>query len=295
MLLVTISLWDHRRKSDKLIELGDVSKMTVSFQGKTSTLERVGRRWTVKNYNGTPVLDTRANEGMVTHLIDLISALSKYDHSDLDSSEADQYGAKAPELAVTVEWNAPNSPSRSTQETVLFGHRDISDKKVFAYFPARALLVQVAANAVILLENKDPLDIRDRRISTFDPDDVEDLTTLGECGPFTLRRDGDHWIGKQGTGKQGRDLNSGSVDVWLENLLTMHYSGVEEPIGNDRAPTAHLFCTLKLVGRKNRTETIFISRIGQDYWATNSQLPGRYQLSKDAFRLFSIPNLSAKL
>lgn len=292
-LIVITALIDRQRRSTapKLASFGDLSKLELSLRGTRSSLrfDRTDGRtdgqghWRLESFADKPAIDSRANENMVIHLIDLIRALKDQTTSPLNAQEANAYGMTNPELAVTLIWDKP-APGH---ETVLFGHRDISGRRVFAFFPDRPLLVEVPAVPLTLIESKDALDVRDRRITTFEPDDVEDLVASGKCGSFKLSRDGDRWL-----------LDSSAIAVedterWLSELLESKYEQIDDTEATARKSTASSVCKLVVIGRRDRRETIEIFKSDGALWTRNSALASTYRLPSGFLSLL-VPPRNAK-
>ena len=267
-LLVIGTLFVEHRKKNTLDPtlFRNASHVEIAIQGVPVSLKKNADTWVVESYDGSPVKDVRANQNFITHLIDLAQNIRVSEARQYDASAAPQYGLTSPRLSLAVAWEAPQSGS----EVVLFGNRDVSGRGTFAFFPKHELLLEVRASILDLIDGKTTLDIRDRRITTFEIDDIEDLATSQDCGDYSLWRDGDRWVWKS-TNRPQRD-----VEKWLTDLLATRYEQIDEELKtSDRT-----LCTIELKGRANRSEKIVISA-AQDsttIWATNSQLPAAYRL-----------------
>lgn len=286
MLLLVLSLCgivtvlDSKRRltEHKLVRLGAVTEIDIRIKGTKISLKRnqstsraktsyERAQWSIERIDEKPPGDARANSDLVNHLVDLVKALRDEAKAPLDASQADAYGMKNPELEITLH----SQSSREGSETVLFGHRDLSGLNVFAFFPARKLLVQAPSAAMTLVENKTPHDIRDRHITTFDPDDVEDLVAGGKCGSIELTRDGDQWL------SQKKIVRHETVDLWLNSFLGTFYEELENALATAETNPV---CTIRLTGRRGRNETIEIFKADGTLWAQNSALTAVYRLPR---------------
>lgn len=278
-LVVTIALIDRYSKSapkPALVELGEVNELELVFRGKRAVFDKDQKQWQLVHFDERTVKDKRANQNLLNHLVDLAHTLSTTPTGALDPDDAKHYGMENPELSATFSWKTP----KQGKEVILFGHRDLTERKVFAFFPLRPSLVEVQASAMVLLEGKSALDLRDRRITTFETDDVEDLRTSGKCSSLHLARDGDRWL------KDGKSLETEKAESWLGGLLAIQYDAIDEfGVVAPEDATLNPVCAIELVGRKDRKETIQIFKSSGTLWSSNSQLPARYHLPEGVMKL----------
>ncbi|MBI3541657.1 MAG: DUF4340 domain-containing protein [Deltaproteobacteria bacterium] len=285
-LLVIGVLVDRRYRATeaRLLKLGDVSKGEILFQGKRARLERVGQKtpphWRLDDFDGAKAVDSRVNDDLVNHLLDLVRAMSDVTASPLDPKSAAEYGMKNPQLALTLAWETP----QAGQEIVLFGNRNLSGQAMFAFFPKRELLVEVPSSAMALFEHKDARDLRDRRITTFDTDDVEDLVASGKCGSFKLTRDGDRWL------RSGKVVKTETAEHWLGQLLQIHYDDLKDAPTTAAAAGENPVCRLELAGRRDLRESIELFKLDGTLWARNSRLPATYHLPPGVLATLVPPN-----
>ena len=283
LALIVIGTWvDYQKRSmvAPLLKLGDVSKLELKFRGKKVALSKASGHWRLDRFDGKAAIDPRVNENLVVHILDIIRVLSDETVSPLDASAAKEYGMEDPILAVTVGWEAPSPGS----EVVIFGNHNLSGKQIFAYFPQRPLLAEVPVVAVALLTGKEALDLRDRRITTFEVDDVEDLEASGKCGSFKLTRDGDRWV------LSGAALSTSHAETWLATLLGSHYDSIEEPASETKPDDLNPVCKITIGGRHNRKESIDIFKTRGTLWAKNSTLAALYHLPQGILSALIAPH-----
>ncbi|MBI3558381.1 MAG: DUF4340 domain-containing protein [Deltaproteobacteria bacterium] len=272
LTLIVIGTWlDYRKRTTDtpFVKLGEVSKVELLIRTKKVALTKAGTHWQLESFDEKPTVDRRVNENLINHLLDIIKVVNDQTQSPLNPNDAQEYGMKEPLLAVTLGWEKPTVGS----EVVIFGNRNLSGKQIFAYFPKRPLLAELPVVSVALLENKQALDVRDRRITTFEPDDVEDLQASGRCGSFKLSRDGDRW-----TTSSGSALEANAAESWLATLLGTQYDGIEDKPSATPSEDLNPVCNIALAGRHARKESIEIFKTRGTLWAKNSILPALYHL-----------------
>lgn len=277
LLVLLTALWwktQQHRTSPLASDLNNASSLRIVLAGKSTHLIKntMQGSWQLDLFEGRTTKDQRANVNLISHLIDLIGSLGRTNPIEsLDPKLAAEYGALQPTLLVEA------TLKDSSVHTIIFGHRDLSGDQAFAFFPEQRVLMPVPSVTLALFEGKTPLDLRDRRITTFNPDDLEDLEASGKCLPFTLHRDGDRWVSKPG-------LRQSQIDAWLEAFLSMYYEDLDE----NARPESKVVCKFVLSGRKGRKETLFFYQKQNSVWATNSNLSAHYRLKADALeRLLS--------
>jgi hypothetical protein len=187
-----------------------------------------------------------------------------------------------PELTVTMHWESPEHG----EEAIDFANRNLSGNGTFAFFPKRSRLVEVDAAALHLLEGKVALDFRDRRFTTFEPDDVEELTAAGKCAPFQLFRDGDRW--RLTISGHDSSAASAAIDRWLATLLSAPYDGIDEE-GTLPDATQNEICTVSIKGRRGRVETLTLYKATGKPWVANSALAARYLLPEGIMKMLLPP------
>lgn len=269
-LLVGVFIFRTRTQSSlDLTMFRSASHLEIAIENVPVSLNKKDNTWFVENFDGHAVKDTRANQNFIAHLIDLVQSIRTNEAPQHAASEASQYGLAPPRLAFAFAWTTPEPGS----DVVLFGNRNLSGANAFAFFPKHSLLLEVRAHILDLIDGKTALDIRDRRITTFEVDDVEDVVTSDGCGAYSLWRDGDRWAWKSAS------KPNVSVEQWLAQLLGTRYEQIDEQ-ANASAATRRTLCTVDLKGRATRAETVEVYTMGSDdtLWATNSQLPAAYRL-----------------
>jgi hypothetical protein len=284
-LVVTIAILDHRRATKpatKSVPFENLSRIEVQFKGYPLSLRRTNEGWQVATYNGKEATDHRANMDLISHILDLLRAVVDADEKGLNARDAKEYGMDRPELAVTLGWDQP----KPGEETIDFANRNLSGTGTFAYFPKRARLVEVDAAALRLLEGKVALDFRDRRFTTFDPDDVEELTATGKCAPFNLSRDGDRW--RLTVGGRASSAAGGAIDRWLTDFLSAPYDDIDEE-GLTSTAGENEICKVLAKGRRGRAETLTLYKAAGKAWAASSVLAARYLLPEGIMKVLLPP------
>lgn len=281
----TLVLWERARNAghgpgqagERLLGLrpSSATRLEIRFDGVTMEFVREEDRWRVlaSSDSESPLRDTRANQGLLTHLVDAVSALKRLNAQPIDASGASEYGLADPRLALSVEWSGG-------QDALLLGNSDLTGRSIYAFLPRHRLLVQTSSSILALFDGKKAADLRDRRMTTFEPDDVEELRARGSCGPLELLRDGDRWVWRS----PGPPASAETTDAWLQDFLAQKYDAISETgdLSDENDPT---FCSLTLRGRKKREETLSVRR---SLWSVNSALPARYRAPAELARLLGI-------
>jgi hypothetical protein len=283
-LVVTIAILDKRQaaKPKPSVPFENLSVLEMAFKGYPLSLRRTNKEWQVATFNGKVAKDTRANASLTAHLLDLLHSVVAANDSSLNARDAREYGMDHPELSVTMHWESPEHG----EESIDFANRNLSGNGTFAFFPRRSRLVEVEASALRLLEGRVALDFRDRRFTTFEPDDVEELAAAGKCAPFHLFRDGDRW--RLTIGGRASTASTAAIDRWLGSLLAAPYDDIDEE-GTLATEAKFEFCALTVKGRRGRAETLTLYKATGKPWVANSALAARYLLPEGIMKMILPP------
>lgn len=257
-----------------VLKFGAVNRLAISLAGHVVEL-RKNETWQVTAFDGSAVTDARANEGLVRHLIDLLNGLRDSRSEKMNLNEASRYGMAAPALGISLGWDAPTAG----EDAVLFGNKDLSGSFVYAFFPKKLLLTLTSANPLLLLDGKTSLDFRDRRVTTFDVDDVNELRTAGTCRPIWLVRDGDRWIAHA---PKAQNTDPDVVDAWLEDLIGQKAEAIQD--GAKPPSRSRDICTVSLRGLYGKTEKLVFFRDGS----------GKILVKNDALKALYVPSSRMK-
>ncbi len=262
VFLIWISQRQSKNLSTPLFKSGEVTLLEIHFEKKSLSFEKYNGNWKITDYDGKKPLDTRANQNLIEHLLDFLKTANKSSET-YPHKEANKYGMTNPQLVVSLKWLHP----QIGEEALFFGNVELSEKNVFVFLPKQMLLTKTSSQILELFRNKSPLDLRERKITTFETDDVEELKTQGKCKAMHLIRDGDRWVWKTKP-----PIDVAKTNQWLDELLGIAYYDIDE---ENKIDLKKPHCILELLGRKNRKETLSISL---DLWIKNSQLPANYRV-----------------
>lgn len=248
-----------------LRQLNNASQLELKFRGVKVKLAKQSNLWAVKEYDGKSTLDSRANQSLVNHLLDLLKTLDLKSAERVATDDPASYTSSS-ELAIST-----------AGQSIVFGNPDISGRQIYLYFPEQHFLTLTRTAVPMLMSPHTPLDLRNRHVTTFEVDDLEDLTTSPECRAYALVRDGDRWMWKSAA-----KVVSGAIDEWLKAILEVKYDSIDET----KPKPGDLACKIELQGRKGRAETLTLTRDASGrLWATNSTLPAAYQVSEDLLKM----------
>lgn len=260
LVALAAAAWLFSRRSTPeatLRKLNNVSRFSVRFKNVDAEFTKTSALWEIERFGTSAVRDRRANQSLVSHLYDLVRVIDPGEFERFSATEADNY---TKDSILSVRW---------ADEIIVFGNRDVTGRLAYVHFSDRELLTKARTHVLTLMEPRIPLDMRDRRVTTFDLDDVEDFSTSKDCHGYSLHRDGDRWAWKSSTRPSAKDL-----EEWLEAFLKAHYEEIDEAAMSG----TQFVCQIELKGRRNRAETISVFRRDGKLWAANSALPAVYRI-----------------
>ena len=166
----------------------DVKQLKIATTQSTIALEKHGADWQVVEPTKMPAENTEVS--------DLLFAITNLKADEFVAEQVDDPKRRrldAPQLTVEFSTQAPatqpiTQPTTApTFTTVKFGgYTDVTRKNVYAIASDSPALVSVSASSVETFTSKKPLDLRDRKVVSIDPQQVSRLTIVTDK-PATTR------------------------------------------------------------------------------------------------------------
>jgi hypothetical protein len=229
--------------------------------------------WQVDTWGGLSVLDTRANQGLVLHFMDILKGtLGRYlDPKSLKGFLPIAGNNFLLRVAMNLNGSAEDLGFKINQQEDSYA--EIADFK-------RLSTARTSPQLITFFSHKTLLDFRDRRITNFETDDVEEIKLAGKkCAKIQFARDGDLWFWKS-----AKKINN--VEAWLDKILAVHYEQAPEKTDQNLGVSQKPLCSLEIKGRKGRKEGVVFFEYDHEYWAINSTLEKAvYKISKNSFDL----------
>jgi hypothetical protein len=279
-LLVTGAQILERRGEtrQRLTNRTEATRLEITIEGKTASFHKETNHWSLDIYEGVAARDHRANDNLIEHLLDLVKTLKQSSPQPYDARDAATYGLDRPTLSIRAEWSKPTPGT----ETVAIGRLDLTGRAAFALFSEQKLFATVPSHTLELIKGKTLLDLRDRKVTRFETDDVEDIFVKGNCPNVAFSRDGDRWIDR----KRSRKAST-NIDRKLDELLGVQFAKIDEQQARP-ATLEQEQCVISIQGRRSQAETIHLYKNGRDsFLATNTALPASYFVSRDILKALS--------
>ncbi len=266
IFVLAAAIYSYQKlKPVPLVTQSEIKALSIKIGADTAEVRKIKGKWELTEINDAPVQDNRLNQGLVNHIVDILKAARALPTEKMDPALMTQYGLADHKLAVSIL-------SEEGEDAVLFGNKDLTGTKVYAFFVKKTLLTQIPSTLLDLLDGKKVEDLRIKTIFTFEPDDVIRLEQAGSgCTKLNLLRDGDHW-----SWIEGEKISETATDEFLKKLLATKYTDIGKEDAIDK-----LICSVTLIGLAGKTETVdLLQNKANKITMKSTSLTGYYELEK---------------